>query len=230
MNGYLKFYILQGMLSDRYISEIKDAGKGRAFVIVYESEIYKRMAELLSEEISASTRCLLLRSSEITDFNWREASAELQNFLLQKSLRQASFVAFAAASSLVMHMALCDLKQVRSLTLIDACTRPHPTLAQRFIDRVESFLPLGLPLRSKDKGFDAKAFLQRLRCPILVLVSSNAGLYARSQAEIFKKGLPTAWSLELGSANQSQELKELILDFQKVPAKCPQKNANGGNF
>ncbi len=206
------------------ISEIADQGKGRAFVVIYEPCVYKTYANDLFNEISQSTRCILAEIPIVTESNWSELTAELIKFLESKNIRQASFVGFSDAASIVLNLALYDLKLVRSMVLVDAATRPHPSKLQKIVDKIENLLPLGLPLRSYGKGFDAKSFLQRMRCPVLVVLSSYANLYTISQVEIFKTGLPTAWSVNLKQSNQMHELKELVIDFQQTPAKCPQKN------
>lgn len=207
------------------INEINDEGTGRPFVILFEDPAYRGLAEQMFQEITRSQRAILLQSTVIRDDNWSELTEVLKAYLVSKKIRQASFICFAATSSIVLNLTLHDLKQVRSLILVDACTRPHPTWGQAMIDRVERFLPLGLPLRSKDSGFDAKSFLQRLRCPILIVTTQRAGQYINGEAEIFKYGLPTAWAVVLGPQNEARELTEAVLEFQKVPAKCPQKSA-----
>lgn len=207
-----------------HITELHDLGKGRAFIIISEPSAYQTFAQDLFAEISQTTRCILLEVPVVTELNWKEITSSLLEYLLQKNIRQASFVGFSDAASIVLNLALNDLKLVRSMVIVDAATRAHPSVFQRIVNRVENVLPLGLPLRSYDKGFDAESFLQRMRCPVLVITSQQAGAYIRSQTEVFKTGLPTAWSLSLSGQNTAHELKDMILDFQQTPAKCPQKN------
>ena len=216
--------MIQDIQKNTVISEIADQGKGRAFVVIYEPSVYKTYANDLFNEISQSTRCILAEIPIVTATNSGELTAELIKFLESKNVRQASFVGFSDAASIILNLALYDLKLVRSMVLVDAATRPHPSKIQRIVDKIENLLPLGLPLRSHGKGFDAKSFLQRMRCPVLVVTTSYANLYTNSQVEIFKSGLPTAWSVDLNQSNQMHQLKELVIDFQQTPAKCPQKN------
>lgn len=206
------------------ITLVQDAGKGRAFVVLHEEGEYGEMAGQLHASLSAETRALLVRSSPITDSNWSDVTRAFREFLDKNSIRQASFVSFAAASSIVLNLCLTELKLARSVVLVDACTRPHPGWFDLLADRIENFLPLGLPLRSNSRGFDAKSFLQRIRCPVLTVLSRGAGPYVRSQASVFADGLPTGWSAELSGGDQVAELNRHVLNFQKVPAKCPQKN------
>lgn len=219
----LKFRGTERMLAKPRINELSDLGKGRAFVVLFESEEYRIPAETLFADIAKETRCLLVQTVLIDDANWQDIAQEFRKYLTEKGVRQASFVCLGAASAIVLDLALRDLKQVRSMVLVDACTRPHPTLLRRIVDRIEAYLPLGLPLRSRDQGFDAKSFLQRLRCPILVVTTERAGSYIRSQAGVFMAGLPTAWSVSFDqSQGAAKALKEAVLGFQQVPAKCPQ--------
>jgi hypothetical protein len=206
------------------ITELNDKGKGRAFIILSEPSSYQLFAKNLFDEIAEVTRSILLETPVVTESNWRELTASLLEYLNRKNIRQASFIAFSDASSIVLNLSLNELKLVRSMVIIDAATRPHPSFFQRLVDKLENFLPLGLPLRSYGKGFDAKSFLQRMRCPVLVITSHQAGHYIKTQTEIFKQGLPTAWAETLSDVNPAHQLQQMILEFQQTPAKCPQKN------
>lgn len=201
-----------------------DSGKGRAFLIAYEENDYSEIAKTLGDKLSSQTRVILVKIASVTDDNWVSLSDQLRAVLTKCGVRQASFVGFASAASVIMNLALLELKLVRTLVLIDASTRPHPRLIDRIADRIERFLPLGLPLRSSGRGFDAKSFLQRLRCPVLVVATSRANNFLYSQAEVFRRGLPSGWVVKLNSQNEAEELTKEVLDFQQIPAKCPQKN------
>lgn len=205
------------------ILELSDQGKGRSFILLSEPGLYRNISNCLAEEIAKGTRCINLEVPNINKDNWPDVTSDLIRFLELKSIRQASFVAFAGAASILLNLALIDLKLVRSMVLVDASTRPNPNIFQKFIDKVENFLPLGLPLRSYGKDFDSKSFLQRLRCPVLILSTINATNYINSEKELFKTGLPTAWAVSVSSENQVQQIHEAVMDFQKTPAKCPQK-------
>lgn len=202
----------------------KEQGKGRAFIVLYEENTYSDFASGLFGVLAQETRTLLVKSPVITNSNWAPLTISLQKLLLDNSIRQASFVCFSAASALVLNLCLLELKFIRTLVIVDACTRPHPTLLSRFIDKLENYLPLGLPLRSFSQAFDAKSFLQRVRCPVLVVTSSRAGAYLKFQAEAFHSQLPTGWVQNLSSQNEVQELNQHVLEFQKIQAKCPQGN------
>ena len=94
------------------------------------------------------------------------------------------------------------------------------------IGKIEQYLPLGLPFRTLNSGFDCKPFLQRIRCPVMLLSSREAGLYLKSEFQVFLKELPSAWGQVLTSEKQhadySAEVARLIQEFQDIPAKCPQ--------
>ena len=70
--------------------------------------------------------------------------------------------------------------------LVDATTRPHPSTWTRLITRIESLLPIGLPLRSSDVVFNGKPFLQRIRCPVLVLSTAQATPYQMAEAKVLE--------------------------------------------
>lgn len=203
----------------------QDAGNGRPFLIVYEENAYSDLVHGLFEVISKETRTVLIKSPLVTNKNWKDLSQQLRELLSQQGIRQASFISFAAASALVLNLSLLELKLIRSIVVIDAGTRPHPTWFDRFTDKIENILPLGLPLRSFSTGFDAKSFLQRIRCPILAVITKKASHFIKSQAHVLRDNLPTCWVQELSIDEEVNHLNRLVSEFQKVAAKCPQKKA-----
>jgi hypothetical protein len=203
---------------------IAESGSGRSFIIIYEENDHSDLAGALFEALQKTSRALLIAAPRIDDNNWQSLTKLLLDLLEIKGIRQASFVSFSDASALVMNISLQDLKLVRTLVLVDAATRPHPSLFSRMIDRLERFLPLGLPMRSYSKGFDAKSFLQRIRCPVLVVTTQRASLFILKEAEILMSSLPSAWYCKLDTIDEVGQLNIQVMEFQKVPAKCPQKN------
>lgn len=206
------------------IGNVRQAGKGRAYLIVYDSTEYESMASDLFEALSESTRCLLFRSSRISDDNWEDESAEFQRVIAEQQLRHFSIVSFGAAATLAQYVALMNAKSIRSLVLVDGSCRAHPSAFQRFIDRVENWLPLGLPLRRNHPGFDGMPFLHRVRCPVLVVTREGASRYQRDQARYMKSQFSTAWLTELEVGADAKVLGDRVLAFQTLPVKCPQKN------
>ncbi|RIL12379.1 MAG: hypothetical protein DCC75_00540 [Proteobacteria bacterium] len=206
---------------------VDQRGQGRAFVIIRESGSDHSAAHEAFNAISEQAKVFLVECSLVTDDNWQILTSLLLEGLRNQSLRQASFLGFGPACSLIQNLALRELKLVRTLIFVDALTRPHPGRLTRFLDRIESWLPLGLPLRSDFMGFDSKPFLQRLRCPCLVVTSFHAGELHRVGAQRMLQMLPTAWGTELsaGQESEAKQLARLVLEFYAIPARCPQKSA-----
>jgi pimeloyl-ACP methyl ester carboxylesterase len=204
---------------------LRDQGKGRAFIIISEAH-YADSATPLAEGLIERTRVIQIISPPITRNSTSELVDALVAFMGTKGLRQASFVAISAAATLVQSLALRDLRLVRTLALIDATTRPHPGWWQRTIDRLERIFPLGLPVRLRTDGFDAKPYLQRIRCPVLIVATHGTSAYVKKEATVFAAGLPTAWEVRLRAGQTLADLTSIILDFQDIPARCPQKAAS----
>ena len=131
-----------------------------------------------------------------------------------------------AGAALAQNLALSQPKTVRSLAIVDSSSRPHPTRWERFVDWIEERLPFGLPLRLGSSGFNVKAYVHRLRCPLLVIVTSKASLFIREELKSLAERAPTAWNVELAGSldRQIADLSDTLLSFQDTPAKCPQKN------
>ena len=209
---------------------LSDAGSGRPFVLLHELGDSVEAPRSLAAALQQRTRAILIQTPRISDSGWEEQSAAFGEFLSNgifsgRGTRQASFVTFGACGSLVQSLALQELKSVRTIVFIDAATRAHPSDFTKLVDRIEHALPLGLPLRLKQTGFDAKPFLQRIRCPVLVVTSPAATPFQLAEAEVLEAGLPTAWRIQLPAAGEPSALASLVLDFQEIPAKCPQKPA-----
>ncbi len=206
------------------IEVLRDEGKGRAFVLFVEGNAFAPFTDTLFEKLTEKSRCLLLRFHDLRDDNWKAMSVEAFQLLSESRVRSASLVGFSDAATLVQNFCLEHPKFVRTAIYVNACSRPHPGKLQRFLDRVERAMPLGLPLRLRSEAFDSKPYLQRLRCPSLVLTTASATEFEKAQAQLFVEHMPTAWRKDLDSKGAEQQLANLVLEFQQVPVKCPQKN------
>lgn len=208
---------------NRPLRVVSDEGKGRACVIIAEDENVA-FAAALAQAIASRGRALHVAAPAVTAENWSALAPAFGGLLSERGIRQASFVAFGAAGALAQSAAVSDLRMVRTMVLVDGATRPHPTFFQRVAGAIERSLPLGLPLRSRIAGFDAKPYLQRMRCPVLVVVRMPASAHVRAEAHVLARGLPTAWLAELAPPHTPEKLASLALEFQDVPVKCPQRS------
>lgn len=207
------------------IQILKDQGKGRAFCFIQEEKVTNNFSlEELENSFISNSRILVIQTHIISDENWLSISEEILKKLEELNIRQASFVGFGATTSICQHIALVNNKLTRSLVLINPMTRPNPTGLQKIIDRLENFLPLGLPLRQKTKNFDSKPFLQRLRSPLLILTTDDVDHYTERESQIMLKRVPTSWHFKLKKDAAEKQASELINEFENVPVKCPQKN------
>lgn len=198
-------------------------GSGRNFIVICESGGFFPIAEALVRLLSQRQRAWLLATPVISDSNWETVGRSLVEFLPTHSIRQTSLVGLGPANVLAQHLALVEPKLVRSLCLVNPTARAHPSSASRMVDWLEAHLPLGLPLRSRTKGFDGRSLAQRLRCPLLVALVPPVTAYQDAEARKLAQSAPTAWVHALGSEDPKQELCALLEAFQDVPAKCPQK-------
>ena len=198
-------------------------GKGRSYVFMRSGE-----TDLTSvaQALSTQNRCIDLIIEDSESALWKQARDEVRKLFTELSIRQATYVAIAQASNIALALALQELKSIRSLILIDPQTRPIPSWGDQMIGKIEQYLPLGLPFRTLNSGFDCKPFLQRIRCPVMLLSSKEAGLYQKSEFQVFLRELPSAWGHELVSeklnADYPVEVARLIQEFQDIPTKCPQ--------
>lgn len=209
------------------VKVLADEGSGRAFITVVDDAQYLPLALAVVSALRGRARTILLQSRAIKPDSWRETAAAFEAVLTSLQIRQASFVGLAAGATLVQSLGLERPKLVRSLVIVDASLRPHPSVLERFLDGIEARLPFGLPLRLGSKGFNVRAFAHRLRCPMLLVSSARASLFVSREMQTLGAVAPTAWHVKLNSTQESaeaSELAELLLAFQDTPARCPQKN------
>lgn len=204
---------------------VADHGAGRRVVLLYEPSEYGRLAEQVGTVLASTARVLAIESARVSGESWSALTEALTQMMNEQKVRVASFVAFGACTTLLQNLCLRDLRLVRTAIFVDPEVRPHPTVVEQVLDRLERMLPLGLPLRVRTRGFDGRSFLQRIRCPALVVRCSSSA-HAGAQAALLARGLPTAWFSDLSAFGgvQAAEVASKVCAFQEMPARCPQKN------
>jgi hypothetical protein len=205
-----------------------DVGSGRAYITVLDDDEYLPLARSVTEQLSAKARSIVIKSRTVTVESWSSLAEQLLAVIADLGVRQASLVGMGAGATLAQNLALSEPKTVRSLAVIDAASRPHPTRWERLLDAVESRLPFGLPLRLGSTGFNVRSYVHRFRCPLLIVCTRRASLFVREELRQLARLAPTAWLVDLTDVVAEQEVKSLtetILAFQETPAKCPQKNS-----
>lgn len=206
------------------IKSLYDTGKGRAFCFLSEAESgNSSLLNSVIEKLTLKSRLVHLRIPEVTAKNWKEITSELEKKLDELKIRQVSLVGIEASASIAQNLALQNKKLIRSLVLIDAASRAHASKVSKFIDEIEKFLPLGLPLRRNSEDFYSLPFLQRLRCPVLVLSRSSASEFIKNESKVLAKRIPVCWEETLVEDASAEQIAEWIFNFENVPAKCPQK-------
>lgn len=209
------------------LSVASDSGSGRVFLTIVDDVGYTSVAQSLAAQLAQTVRSVLVTSAPVTTETWESLSESLAEILKQLGIRQVSMIGLGGAATLAQNLALAHPKLVRTLAVVDATSRPHPTRWERIVDRVEENLPFGLPLRLGTRSFNIKSYVHRLRCPLLVIGTKRAGMFVRNELESVSRLAPTAWHVMVEHDDADQEIDELtttLLAFQDVPAKCPQKN------
>ncbi|MCB0337690.1 MAG: hypothetical protein KDD62_15345, partial [Bdellovibrionales bacterium] len=156
-----------------------ETGTGRACVCITVPGFSAAVEGAIVQELSKTEKVLVIEVQGNLHGQWREALDQLREILAERRVRNASYVGIAAGSSLALQQAIENSKEVRRLSVIDGTTRPQPTWYEKCVDSLESKLPLGLPFRRKSELFDAKPYLQRVRCPVLVMSTPFGSMYTR---------------------------------------------------
>ena len=182
-----------------------------------ESRLFSRVAVLTSG---------LPEGEEIISYSQR-----LIDEIEKMGLRRVTVVASEDGANIAQALCLLDPKLIRKAALINPRSKVHPTLSEQIVDKIESFLPVGLPFRSLTSGFNSRPFLHRIRCPILVLISRGASLFSQSESEYIANKIPNCYFNKLGTSDYfnedrgfPDEVLKLLLEFQGTSPKRPQKN------
>lgn len=154
---------------------------------------------------------------------------ELRAELLRNGVKWATVLGIGAGATVAQSLSIFWPRIVRRLVILDATTRLKPGIGTRIIDKLERFLPLGLPLRQLSINFDSRPFLHRVRCPTLLLLSPDASQYLYAQARYLSAKIPNSWLVRLSQHHHaselelSTELQGYISEFMDVQVKRPQK-------
>lgn len=203
---------------------IAEHGSGKTIVSVYEKNHSSgQFAETIARSLPESFRSILLEVDSFHERNWQERARELEDYITSMGVRFACFVSYGSVGSLTQHLYLALPRAVRSMVMIDPTTRPHPSRWTRIVSSIEEHLPVGLPFRSADSVFNSRPFLQRFRCPILILTTAHATGYQQAEARILLDTLPTAWHETVQNTAITSRIPELLIDFQAVAVKSPQR-------
>jgi pimeloyl-ACP methyl ester carboxylesterase len=206
---------------------ISDNGGGRTYITILDDDGYLPLAQAVSEQLVQRARSVVIRSSAVNVDTWAGLSEALSVTLGQLGVRQDSLIGMGAGATLAQNLALNEPRAVRSMAVIDAAARPHPSQWQRVIDALELRLPFGLPLRLGLRGFNVSSYIHRFRCPLLIVSTKRASAFIRQELQHLACLAPTAWRVDLSAVEGEREgeaLAQTILAFQETPVKCPQKN------
>jgi pimeloyl-ACP methyl ester carboxylesterase len=206
---------------------VSDQGSGRAFITVIDDPAYRELAIAIAGAVGQRARAIVVETDSISPESWKALALSFEQTLASLNIRQASFIGIAAGATLIQNVALENPRVVRTLVIVDASLRPHPTIIERILDGIEQKLPFGLPLRLGSRGFNVRAFAHRLRCPMLLISTRRASSFISHELRELGTVAPTAWFVQLATGSdqhEAQEMCDLILAFQDTPAKCPQKN------
>ena len=198
-----------------------ETGTGRAVVVLVENVSDLNSGADITSALT-SGRKIMVTLPKIGDDTWQEISAATQKLFDDNRIRQPTLIGIAAASTIALHRVLSEPKSVRALVLLNPTTRAHPSAWHQRLDALEAALPLGLPFRLEDRGFDARPYLHRIRCPVIVITTKGTSSYELEMAEEISARTPTAWHRHLAGNSDNADIAAAIAEIQDVPVKCPQ--------
>lgn len=151
--------------------------------------------------------------------------------LEMNGLKRITLIGINEGASVVQALTILSPRLFRKAILINPESRIRPSLFTTVIDRIESFLPVGLPFKASNKNFNSRPFLHRIRCPVLVLTTNEATYFNMLESSYIASKIPNCYIISLkkplftdSSISFSNEFLSLVKDFNESPVKRPQKN------
>lgn len=210
----------------------RDVGTGRSIVIIdcpaANPNKLNNRANTLSEALSGSLRVVELEvQPPASGAEWRLIAREIEEQLSRLGIRLCTVVGVGEGTVIAQHLAISHPKLCQSLVLVNPVFQLSETLLSRLAAWVESALPLGLPLRIGSDQFVSAPFLHRLRCPTLVLVSTEISAAAARVMVSMARRIPNAWYQMLTAEKTDEQLIHLVQTFLPVRNRHPMRRAAG---
>ncbi len=178
-----------------------------------------------AETIKVTTLCSPLPDTENVISFAESLAAKISEY----RIKRVTVLGFGAGATVAQAFAVKFPHLVRRVVLVDATARVAPSLSVRIIDKLERFLPFGLPMKSLTADFDSRPLLHRLRCPAIVAISPLASNFIISESQLIASKIPNARIIKLKNDTlqpptiYSNELIEVVSSFLDAPAKRSQK-------
>jgi hypothetical protein len=213
------------------IKVIKSESESRDILLLFPAKSDLAEVEDLSSGLDGSDHTILLVTEYPASGSDIEAFVDqLANEVSHMGFRWVYCIGCGDGTVPAQALAIRNRKLVRRLMLVDAHTGSAENYLYRLLDRIEAYIPCGLPLRKLGDDFDSRSEIHRVHTPTLVLVSGSASSEEREQSDFLSERLPNVWKgsvkyPESGGllARLEQIIREAVL-FKEVPVKSPQKN------
>lgn len=199
-----------------------------ALILIPDFKAHETLTNCMVSSFESEIDSYLVNGDSPDAYTVSSYADRLSEEMAKHGLKWATIFGIGTGASVAQALAVNSSRLVRRLVLLDATARLAPSKLIRAIDRLERYLPAGLPFRSLSRQFDSRSMLHRIHCPTLVIVSKSASLYTEEQGRMIALRIPNAWMTTLqevpfSNGDMSEELAALIRNFIDVPVKRPQK-------
>jgi len=181
---------------------------------------------MLGVELAKHFRVLVYSANLPSTLEVDQYSDLVNTSLLEQKIKRVTIFSAGSACNLASALSINFLGLVRRVAFLDPELRINSTLTERIIDKIETLLPLGLPLRPLNNHYDPRPALHRLRCPVFLISSEKISLRSKSELNFMHKRIPNSIKKEINyqSPTLSLEIEKLLSDLIQQPVKRPQKN------
>ena len=205
------------------------ADASSVLLIVPDKALSEEAARVLTQDLARKFKTYVVTSSLPAVDQVIPYVEQLIGELEARKIKRVTAFGIGPGGTIPQALAVFGAKLVRRIVLLEATTRLEPGVLLRMIDRIEAFLPLGLPMRSLTNEFDSRPLLHRVHCPTLVVATKSSNSFITEQANVLAHRIPNSWLATVDAAYRKDglafgpEIVQLVEEFLQVPVKRPQK-------
>ncbi len=211
------------------IEEVESPDKDKSSILLIipcEKTFNLALAEKVAKDLANNFRVLVYNAALPNSLEVDSFSERVNTSLQNNKIKRVTIFAAGSASNLAIALSINFLGLARRVAFLDPELRMNSSLTERIIDKIESLLPLGLPLRPLNNHYDPRPALHRLRCPVYLVSSEKISLRSSSELSFMQKRIPNSIKKEIDyeSKTLSEDIKNLLTALILQPVKRPQKN------
>jgi|GEM_PF-5147571 len=173
----------------------KRQGSGQAVFMISRFQHEDGLVPAVFQALAWEAEVFWYKMQSCSPLDWNVLAQGVAGCAKHYKLPQISLISFDGLVDLLLEISLLDHKLLRRAAVIEP------------------------------EAACTKSLLHRIRCPVLIITTSQSSEAQETEAQFLAQAVPTAWHVM--ATGDEQQASDCMLDalrrFLKVPAKCPQR-------